>query len=195
MSFVALTQSMATLALLSAGLGLMLLLGLALPAVRARIIAGVEGGESRLMGTALTLALAASAGSLYYSEVVGFVPCSLCWYQRIAMYPLVPVLALALVYRDAVGAVRYGLALTLPGLLIALYHVTIQFRPSLDIGACSTGVSCTGRYLAVYGFVSIPVMAASIFVLILALLLTLRLANAHSLPSDPSSGHGPRRPR
>jgi disulfide bond formation protein DsbB len=60
------------------------------------------------------------------------------------------------------------------GLLIAIYHVTIQWMPSLDVGACSSGAPCTGRYLAVFGFVSIPTMAGAAFLLIVALLWLVR---------------------
>ena len=170
MNFVAVTQSLASLALLSGMLGLALLVGLAVPSLRRALVVRVKGSESLLVGMAALTAFAASAGSLYYSEVVGFIPCLLCWYQRIAMYPLVLVLGVGLVRRDP-AAWTYGVPLSVIGLLIALYHVMIQFRPTLDVGACGTGVPCTARYLAVFGFVSIPVMAAGGFLLITGLLL------------------------
>jgi disulfide bond formation protein DsbB len=171
MNFVAVTQSLASLALLSGVAGLALLLALAVPASRRALAARIEGEERGLVGLAAAVALVASAGSLYYSEVVGFVPCVLCWYQRIAMYPIVLVLGVGAIRKDP-NAWAYGLPLSVVGLAIALYHVTIQFRPALDVGACGTGVPCTGRYLAIFGFVSIPVMAAGGFLLISGLLLT-----------------------
>jgi hypothetical protein len=173
MSFVAVTQSLASLALLSGLAGLALLFAVAVPASRRALAERVEGGERGLVGFAAAVALVATAGSLYYSEVVGFVPCILCWYQRIAMYPLVLVLGVGVLRKD-VNAWSYGLPLSVVGLAIALYHVTIQFRPALDVGACGTGVPCTARYLAIFGFVSLPVMAAGGFLLISGLLLTAR---------------------
>ena len=104
------------------------------------------GRAAHPIGWAWMVALVASAGSLYLSEVVGFVPCLLCWYQRIVMYPLVVVLGVAMVRGDA-GVWRYALPLSVIGALIAAYHVTIQLQPSLDAGMCSAGASCTGRYL------------------------------------------------
>jgi disulfide bond formation protein DsbB len=185
MNFVAVTQSLASLALLSGALGLALLLALAVPSTRRALVQRAAGSESLLVAMAGLTALAASAGSLYYSEVVGFIPCLLCWYQRIAMYPLVLVLAVGLLRRDP-AAWSYGLPLSVIGLVTALYHVTIQFRPALDVGACGTGVPCTARYLAVFGFVSIPVMATGGFLLITGLLLLVRSClRAGDGPEDP----------
>lgn len=134
----------------------------------------LAGRAAHPIGWAWMVALVASAGSLYLSEVVGFVPCLLCWYQRIVMYPLVVVLGVAMVRGDA-GVWRYALPLSVIGALIAAYHVTIQLQPSLDAGMCSAGASCTGRYLAVFGFVSIPVMAGGGFLLVSALMALVRL--------------------
>jgi disulfide bond formation protein DsbB len=187
MNFVALTQSMATLALGGAVMGIVLLTACAIPRARTRVVEGCRGGVRALAAAAFAVALVATGGSLYYSEVVGFVPCSLCWYQRIAMYPIVAILGLSLFRRDSVAAAPYALLLAGVGLVIALYHVTIQFLPSLDVGVCAAGVSCTGRYLAVFGFVSIPVMAASAFALIVALLTTLLFVNAASTPAPEES--------
>jgi disulfide bond formation protein DsbB len=121
------------------------------------------------IGWAWGVASLATAGSLYFSEVVGFVPCLLCWYQRIAMYPLVLVLGVGLLRGDT-GVWRYGLPLSVVGLVISSYHVALQFRPSLELIPCGTGVSCSGRYVTVFGFVSIPVMAGAAFLLITTLL-------------------------
>jgi disulfide bond formation protein DsbB len=135
-------------------------------------------GARRLVadqGLALAWLVAAvsMAGSLWLSEGPDYPPCELCWYQRIAMYPLVLVLGVAVVRGDA-GAWRYAIPLPVVGALIAAYHVTIQWRPTLDVGVCSAGASCTGRYLNVFGFVSIPVMAGAAFLLITVLLLLVR---------------------
>ncbi len=114
------------------------------------------------------------SGSLYLSEIAHLIPCSLCWYQRIAMYPLVFVLGVGLLRSDP-GVWRFATPLSVGGLLIAAYHVTIQWKPTLDIELCTTGAPCTGRYLSVFGFISIPTMAGDAFLLITALMFLLRL--------------------
>ena len=119
------------------------------------------------------VALIATSGSLYFSEIAHLVPCSLCWYQRIAMYPLLLVLGVAAVRSDA-GVWRYALPLALVGLLVALYHVSIEWMPALDLGVCTSGVPCSVRYFAVFGFISIATMSAAAFFLISSLMLVLR---------------------
>ena len=143
---------------------------------RARLSA-LEGQERHPIGWAAGVAALAMVGSLFLSEVAGLVPCSFCWYQRIAMYPLVLILGIAAVRKDTT-VWRHTLPLAVVGLLIAIYHVTIQWLPNLDVGACSTGASCTGRYVAVFGFISIPTMAGAAFMLIIALLLVVRRLEA-----------------
>ena len=122
---------------------------------------------------ALVVSTIATAGSLYFSEVVHMEPCELCWYQRIAMYPLVPILAVG-AFRADPGVWRYALPLPLLGILISAYHVVIQFGPPGIPQPCGTGVPCSARYIAVFGFISIPVMAGAAFLLTIALLLVIR---------------------
>lgn len=118
---------------------------------------------------AAAVAITATAGSLWYSEVAGFVPCELCWYQRIAMYPLAVLLSLAALRRDL--SIRpYARALAGIGLVISLWHVAVQQLPSLS-GAttCAADAPCTARWVEAFGFVTIPTMAACGFVAILVL--------------------------
>lgn len=161
-------------------LALVLFGALLVPAARTRLVETFVGRSGHPIGWAWFVALVASTGSLYLSDVVGFVPCSLCWYQRIAMYPLVVVLLVGTVRGDA-PVWRYALPLAVIGAAIAAYHVTIQLQPSLDVGVCSAGASCTGRYLAIFGFVSIPVMAGGGFLLISALMTLVRLVDRAEL--------------
>lgn len=121
---------------------------------------------------AAIIASTAMFGSLFFSEVLGYVPCTLCWYQRIAMYPLAVILLIAAVRRDASGARRYGIPLAVIGAAIAGYHYLIQQFPSLETGACSLEAPCSAPYVWQYGFVSIPYMALAGFALILLVLLT-----------------------
>lgn len=118
---------------------------------------------------ALGVATTATLGSLYLSEVAHLVPCTFCWYQRIAMYPLVALLGIAAWRKDHDIRV-YAATLAVIGAAIAAYHRLIQVFPDLGGSACSTGVPCTAAYFTQFGFVTIPYMALSGFLLILALL-------------------------
>jgi disulfide bond formation protein DsbB len=134
----------------------------------------VIGMEVMPLGIALFVAFLAASGSLYLSDIVHLIPCELCWYQRIAMYPLVPILGVALLRGD-LSVWLYGLPLSLSGLAISAYHVTIQWMPTLQVGTCEIGASCTGRYVAVFGFVSIPTMAGAAFLFVSLLLVATRV--------------------
>ena len=141
----------------------------------------LEGVRELLGAVPLWLAFAvaatATAGSLYLSEVAGFIPCTLCWYQRIAMYPLVIILGIAAWRRDA-GVRRYVVPLAAVGAVIAAYHIAVQRMPGLPSGACSLDAPCTAIYVERFGFVTIPVMALIGFVAILTLMLVLLPATA-----------------
>lgn len=121
---------------------------------------------------AWTVAATSMAGSLYYSEVAGYIPCELCWWQRIAMYPLTLVLLIA-VARDDRGIRRYVGPVALVGLLISSYHYAIQTFPSLQGTVCAVDAPCTARWVEVYGFISIPFMAMCGFALIGAIMLSI----------------------
>jgi disulfide bond formation protein DsbB len=118
---------------------------------------------------AFTIAAIATLGSLYFSEVVGYQPCTLCWYQRIAMYPLVPILAVALARRDT--AVRwYAVPIAAIGALISTYHYFLEWFPQIDTGACHIGIPCTAVWFRELGFVSMPLLALTAFLLVIVLL-------------------------
>ena len=117
---------------------------------------------------AFAVAITSTAGSLYLSEVAGFVPCTLCWYQRIAMYPLVIILGLAAWRRDTDVRLYVG-PLAAIGALIAAYHVALERLPALPSGACTLDAPCTVIWFEQFGFVTIPVMALVGFLSILAL--------------------------
>ncbi|TVP77797.1 MAG: disulfide bond formation protein B [Gemmatimonadales bacterium] len=194
MDLIGISRTLASLSLLSAVFGLLLLALLVAPGGRRLLAREVHGQRRLLLLVAWITATVSTVGSLYLSDVVGFVPCLLCWYQRIAMYPLVLVLGTGVITADR-RTWRWGLPLAISGLLIALYHISIQFRPALDVGMCDVGVPCSARYLSVFGWVSIPVLAAGGFLLISALLLVARLdregeeAPVRPLePSEPSPG-------
>lgn len=140
------------------------------------------------------VALLATTGSLYFSEVAGFEPCRLCWYQRIAMYPLVILLGIAAARRERAGAF-YTIGLAVIGALVSTYHVALEWFPSLDSGACSATTPCTLVWFRVFGFISLPTLALVAFLLILALMvirLGLREPGLDDEPDpDPSQPHVP----
>lgn len=122
------------------------------------------------LAAAAAVAGTAMVGSLWFSEVAGFVPCELCWWQRLAMYPLALLLTLAAVRRD--DAVRpYARLLAGAGLLVSLWHVGIQRFPAIaGTSTCSADAPCTVMWVDVGGVLTIPTMAACGFVGVLALL-------------------------
>lgn len=122
---------------------------------------------------AFAVAAISMAGSLYFSEGAHFLPCKLCWYQRVAMYPLVPMLAVALATRDTTVR-RYGLPLAIIGAAISTYHVLLERFPSLEAGACDPNNPCSLIWVERFGYITIPTMALSAFALIAVLLLTVR---------------------
>jgi disulfide bond formation protein DsbB len=111
-----------------------------------------------------------TAGSLYYSKVVGFLPCELCWYQRIAVYPLVVILGVATFRRD-LGVRPYVLGLCILGAPFSAYHTWIQaVPPESGSSFCTDEAPCTVRYVWELGFISLPFMALTAFVTIAALM-------------------------
>ncbi|WP_462411196.1 disulfide oxidoreductase [Neobacillus sp. Marseille-QA0830] len=111
-------------------------------------------------------AIIATLGSLYFSEVMHFIPCTLCWYQRIFMYPLAIILGIA-VYRNDRGIYRYVLPLSAIGMLISGYHTLLQKVPYLQqFEMCTTGVPCSQDYINWLGFITIPILAFIAFTII-----------------------------
>lgn len=108
-------------------------------------------------------ALVATGGSLYFSEIMKFVPCVLCWYQRIMMYPLVLVIAVGILLRDHRLRV-YVLPISLLGLTISIYHNLLQYGViSEAIAPCTAGVSCTTPWINWFGFITIPLLSLTAF--------------------------------
>ena len=145
--------------------------------VAAALVPGADGRARQLRPALLPLALAiatvSTAGSLYYSEVAGYLPCEMCWYQRICMYALMPVLAVALVRRDRWGG-WYALPLAVAGLGLSVYHYQLQLFPGQG-STCDAEAPCTYQWVDSLGFVSIPFMAGCGFIGVAGLaLLSLR---------------------
>jgi disulfide bond formation protein DsbB len=127
--------------------------------------------EWLLLFGAWGVAAVGTAGSLFFSEVMGLPPCILCWYQRICLFPLVIILARALFPLDA-GVVRYALPVAVLGWLIAAYHnlVYLGVIPE-SLQPCSRGVSCSEELVEWFGFLSIPLLSLLGFTLITVLLI------------------------
>ena len=115
----------------------------------------------------------ATTGSLYFSEISGFLPCLLCWYQRIAMYPLVIVLGVGILRRER-KLYQYVLPFSVIGGLIALFHVLLYYGVFEESEqTCRAGVSCTTKYVEYFGFVTIPLLSFLAFALITVCMLVL----------------------
>jgi disulfide bond formation protein DsbB len=117
------------------------------------------------------LASISMLGSLFLSEVMGFAPCVLCWYQRIFMYPLVLLLPLGLFPYDR-KIVRYAAPLSALGALVAVFHLLLVagYIPE-RIKPCVQGIPCSEVQIQWFGFVTIPLLSAASFLLITALLM------------------------
>ncbi|CUB46386.1 MULTISPECIES: disulfide bond formation protein B [Bacillus cereus group] len=107
--------------------------------------------------------------SLVFREWMKLPPCDLCWYQRMAMYPLVLILGIGM-YRKDPYVSTYAFPFACMGLLIAIYQITIQVFPTNEMKICSVGVSCTEDYLNMFGFISIPMLSFIGFLGIIILL-------------------------
>src|SRR5687768_15260869 len=137
-------------------------------------LAGVRGPWENVRETVagselwigFVVALIATAGSLYFSEVAHFVPCKLCWFQRIAMYPLV-LLALPALRHDR-RAAQYLLPLPIVGFAVAAWHMLVERGVVAEAESCQISApgGCATRWIEELGYVTIPTLAATAFALI-----------------------------
>jgi disulfide bond formation protein DsbB len=110
------------------------------------------------------IALVATVGSLFFSEVMLLPPCLLCWYQRIAMYPLVIIIGSGIIMRDS-RMRNYALPVCLIGLAVSIYHNLLYYRIIPEsLAPCVQGISCTSRQIEWLGFITIPLMSLAAFV-------------------------------
>ncbi len=116
---------------------------------------------------AALVAVSATAGSLYFSESAGFIPCELCWYQRIAMYPMALILPLAALRRDHL-IMNYAFVLAAAGLIVSGYHIQVQWFPERS-NSCALDNPCSAKWVEGFGVFTIPQMAAMAFFLIIML--------------------------
>lgn len=106
---------------------------------------------------ALVIATVTTAGSLYYSNIAGFTPCTLCWYQRIALYPQVVILAVATLRKD-LKVWTTAVPIAGIGILLSVWHIALE-RSSGMAGSCDVSNPCAVKWVEEFGFLTIPTMA------------------------------------
>lgn len=113
--------------------------------------------------------------SIFFSSVLEYVPCVLCWYQRICLFPMILIFAAGLFPVFDKSVIKFALPLAIAGALTAFYHTLLYggIIPE-SIQPCSKGVSCTEKYFELFGFVSIPMLSFFAFSTIIVLLLVLK---------------------
>lgn len=122
----------------------------------------------RAVSLSFLVLFASFIGSLYYSEIAGFPACVLCWYQRILLYPQLLMFGVAL-WKEKSDVFPYTNILSVVGLCVALYNVAVQTFQSVS-AICEPGgvlVSCLEKYVEGFGYITIPVMSATAFALLL----------------------------
>ncbi len=114
--------------------------------------------------------LSAVVGSLVYSNIVGFPPCDLCWWQRIFMYPQLIIVAFAY-YRKDKSVINYLIPLSIIGAVIALYQSFVQWGFSFGVlgGCAAVGGECAKVYFMQYSYITIPFMSFTVFIYIIAM--------------------------
>ena len=149
-----------------------------------RAVRGVLWGYE--LWAAFVVAAIGTGGSLYFSEIAHFVPCELCWYERICLYPLSIVTLLAALANDYRVA-RYLLPLPAVGAGIAVYHLFVEEGVVGQSSAClvSAPGGCATKWIDEFGYVTIPVLALTTFLLLLGLL-GLAAAGGEEPPTEPA---------
>ncbi len=150
--------------------------GLIVALVLRKKISGLNDVVKQFGGVALPLAFSLSlltaALTLYYSDVLGFEPCPLCWWQRVFLYPQVIIFALAL--WKGISFRLLSIVFSALGLGVALYHHALQMLPAGALPCPATGPSCSQITLLEYGYITYPLMAATLFAFLIALMLANR---------------------
>ncbi|CAM3782364.1 disulfide oxidoreductase [Mesobacillus thioparans] len=132
-----------------------------------------KDSRETLLFAAWATSIIAMFGSLYFSEIRQYEPCLLCWYQRILMYPFALILGIAVVKKDYKISF-YTMIMAAVGGLISLYHYSLQKVPFMADNAVTCGrVPCTGQYINWFGFISIPFLALTAFIIIFSLSLVI----------------------
>jgi disulfide bond formation protein DsbB len=118
--------------------------------------------------TAFAFSASGVVMTLVYSEIFGFVPCGLCWFQRIFLYPQAIILAVAIYTKDR-NVMKYGIALSIPGVIVSLYQHYLQMGGTEFVTCPVTNIDCAERILFEFGFMTFPLLSASLFLFLIAL--------------------------
>lgn len=119
----------------------------------------------------------AALGSLTFSEILHFPPCVLCWYQRICMYPLVAIFTVGIIRKDK-NVIFYASPLIATGWVIAFYHNLLYYNILPEsLAPCVAGISCTIKFFAWFGFITIPLMSLTAFTVLAILMIIYRRIN------------------
>jgi disulfide bond formation protein DsbB len=146
---------------------LAVLAGTGLPAPLRALRRALWGYE---LWAAFVVAAVGTGGSLFFSEVAGFVPCDLCWFQRICMYPL-SILTLLAAWRGDYRIVRYLLPLPVVGAGVSIYHMLIENAVIKEPSSCRIGgAGCVVKWIDEFGYVTIPTLALTGFLLLIGFL-------------------------
>ena len=123
---------------------------------------------------AFLIATISTLGSLFFSEIMEFIPCSMCWYQRIFMYPLVIIFLVNMLYPDD-KIVKYAMPIAFVGWSFSVYHNLLMFEIIPEsIVPCVQGVPCSTLYINWLGFITIPFLSLVSYSIILVLLLIIK---------------------
>ncbi|OGG59514.1 hypothetical protein A3C89_00970 [Candidatus Kaiserbacteria bacterium RIFCSPHIGHO2_02_FULL_50_50] len=118
----------------------------------------------------LALTLSGTAMSLFYSEVLGFIPCALCWLQRVFLYPQALMAAGSAWWKDSAMLPRYGILLSIAGLLVSLYQYVYQMLPQGSLPCPASGtIDCLDKVINEFGFMTFPLVSAITFVFLIVL--------------------------
>jgi disulfide bond formation protein DsbB len=157
------------------------------PSARATVVGWARAIAPQSVVFAWIVATVTTLGSLYYSEHAGFIPCELCWYQRIVMYPLVIVLGVAMLRRDRAVWIT-TLVFVGIGAPLSLYHWLVERVPAFEeSSSCSPITPCSTPWFEKLGFVTLAWMAMSAFLLIGVLMVCTMLGSRDRDP-EPSTG-------
>lgn len=116
------------------------------------------------------IASIATLGSLFFSEIMEFIPCSMCWYQRIFMYPLVLIFLINILYPDD-KVFKYAILLVVAGLIVSIYHNLLMFGIIPEsVVPCVSGVPCSTEYINWFGFITIPFLSLVSYLILFILL-------------------------
>ena len=140
----------------------------------------LDSSSSTFIFLSFLISLIATLGSLFFSEIMNFIPCSLCWYQRIFMYPLVFLFLINLLFPDD-KIFKYTFPLVFVGWIISVYHNLLMLKiiPE-NLSPCVQGVPCSVDYLNWFGFITIPLLSFFAYTSILILLIMLKRKNKYA---------------